>query len=63
MLSDLFPPELKTRSFFVYSILSQLGDTMKELTLIIIKYAGWKNTFKISGGFGMVVGIIGLIFV
>ena len=62
LLSDLFPPQHKTKMFFVYSILSQLGDTITLLTLQVIRLFGWKMTFKICGGFGMVSGLLGLFF-
>jgi predicted MFS family arabinose efflux permease len=41
----------------------QLGDTMQYLSTIIISLFGWRNTWKLCGGSGMLVGILTCIFV
>jgi hypothetical protein len=43
--------------------LAQLGDTLKEITINVIEMFGWEDTFRICGLFGIVVGVLGILFV
>ena len=63
ILADLFPKEKRTKSFFVYSILTQLGDTVSLLTLNLCNIVGWRMSYKICGGFGICTAIVGIIMV
>lgn len=62
LLSDLFPKEYKTKSFFIYSILTQLANTISLLTINLVSLVGWRMSFQICGIFGITSAILGLIF-
>ena len=58
IITDFFPPEKRVRAFFIFSLLQQLGDTMRFLTSPMIRAFGYKMAWWVCGGFGISTGIL-----
>lgn len=58
IITDFFPPEKRTRAFFIFSLLQQLGDTLRFLTSPMIRLLGYKVAWMCCGGFGIVTGLL-----
>ena len=58
IITDFFPPEKRVRAFFVFSLLQQLGDTMRFLTSPMIRAFGYKVAWWVCGCFGIATGIL-----
>jgi sugar phosphate permease len=63
LITDFFAPRNRVRAFFVFSILSQLGDTARFMTPNIITLTGYKVAWFIIGGFGIISGALILLTV
>lgn len=60
---DFFPKEQRMTAFSLYAILTNLGDSISALTITIIDFIGWRNSYKLCGAFGYVACILWLFFV
>ena len=60
LISDFFPPEKRTLANSIYSMGMFIGTALENLTVIIINAIGWRGAYFIVGGFGIVVGLIGI---
>lgn len=63
MVADYFPPEKRTTANAVLSLGIFVGAGLASITTIMIGWIGWRKTYFIVGCFGIVFGIIALIFV
>jgi len=62
LVADYFPREKRVLAFSTYAILIQLGESISSLTINIIFYVGWRMTFVLCGGLGLITAIIGVFF-
>jgi MFS family permease len=58
LITDYFEPRLRVKAFFVFSILSQLGDPIRFMTSQLITLFGWKQAWVICGLFGIIPGAL-----
>ena len=42
----------------MFSVLIQLGDAAKFITPVLISEVGWRVSWIIGGGFGVVIGLL-----
>jgi MFS family permease len=63
MIADYFPPEKRTTANAVLSLGIFVGAGLASITTIMIGWLGWRDTYFIVGCFGIVFGIIAMIFV
>ena len=47
--------------FSVYCIVKQLADTVSNLTNNLIVVTGWRTAWKIVGGFGIAISLLGFV--
>jgi len=47
----------------MYQIFGTMADIITFLTLNLIQFVGWRNTYKICGGLGIGASIIGLLLI
>ena len=58
LITEYFEPRARVRAFFVFSILSQLGDPIIFLTTDLISMFGWRNTWIICGLSSIIPGVL-----
>ena len=61
IIADFFPPMMRPRAFSIYTILTGLADSVNSMTINIISHVGWRQTFQVCGGFGIIISLIGLL--
>ena len=47
----------------MYQIFGTMADIITFLTLNIIEFSGWRNTYRICGSLGIISSILGLIII
>lgn len=63
LINDLFPKASRTRAFFMYQIFGTMADIITFLTLNLINFVGWRNTYIICGGLGLGSATVGLLLI
>jgi MFS family permease len=63
LIADYFPPERRTFANSVYNLGIYIGQSLSSLTIILINWAGWRGSFEIIGGIGLLFGLCGLILI
>lgn len=58
LVTEYFAPKYRTRAYFSFSISKQLSESIKYLTPILISTFGWKISWMIGGGIGVVSGLL-----
>jgi MFS family permease len=60
IIADNFHPSVRTRATSIYSLGIYIGGALSSLTGLMISGVGWRLSFAIIGGIGVVAGVIGL---
>jgi MFS family permease len=63
LIADYFPPERRTFANSVYNLGIYIGQSFSSLTIIMINWVGWRGSFQVIGGAGLLFGLIGLIMI
>ena len=58
LISDYFPQEYRSTANAIETSGSYVGGGLSALSVLIIKKWGWKAMYKLTGGFGILMGII-----
>lgn len=58
LVSEYFEDRYKLKAYYAFSILMQLGDSARYITPILIEYVGWRVSWYIGGGVGVVTGLL-----
>lgn len=62
LINDTFPPKARTKAFFIYQILGTFADIIQYLSLPLIGLVGWRMSYMICGGLGIITPCIGILF-
>ena len=57
-MTEFFAPKYRTKAYFVFSISKQLSESIKFLTPLLISATGWRMSWIIGGGIGVVTGLL-----
>jgi len=60
-MDDYFPIEKRTTANSIYVFGAGLGGSFSILTPVIIGYLGWRLTFIVIGGIGVIIGVLCLL--
>ena len=60
MVADYFPPEKRSVANSVLTGANFIGIALSSISIILIKNLGWRASYMIMGGMGIISGIIGL---
>ena len=63
LLADYFPPERRSLANAIESSGTYVGAAMASCSVILIKNFGWRTMYKITGVFGMLIGLAVLLLV
>ena len=63
LIGDYFPKKIRTTANSVFGTGGYLGSASSVLFLYITKYLGWRWTYILSGGFGIFIGLVSLLFI
>jgi MFS family permease len=63
LIGDYFPKKIRTTANSVFGTGGYLGSASSVLFVFITKNFGWRWTYIFSGGFGIFIGLISLLFV
>lgn len=61
MIGDYFPPNRRATANSIFTSGIYVGNAVSSLSIIIIKYYGWRNDFIIPGYIGLIIGALGLL--
>ena len=62
LIRDYFPPNKRSQANAWYATVIYLGGAMAALSNFSTCFFGWKNSYNIAGGLGLVIGALGLTF-
>ena len=62
IIRDLFPKFAQTKAFFMYQIITKCVDSMLYLSLFLINFVGWRQSYLVIGSSLLFFSIIGLLF-
>ena len=62
LINDYFPKSSRTKAFFMYQIFGTMADVINYMTINLITLVGWRNSYFICGGLGIVTSLVGLTF-
>ena len=63
LIADFFPAETRAIANAFFALGISVGGGLSAITLIIIGKVGWRATYVMLGIYGVVVGLLSLIFV
>ena len=63
IIADYFPENKISTINGLLVTGSYLGASCSSLSIMLTARFGWRNTFNIMGAFGILIGLLGLIFV
>ena len=63
LITDYFPPEMRTRANSIYSFGIYIGGGLSSLTGVLTTNVGWRLTFLIVGIIGGAFGVLCVLFV
>ena len=58
LIRDFFPPNRRSIVNSIYSSSSYFGACLSSLSVIFIKNYGWREDYKITGGIGILLGVL-----
>lgn len=61
LISDYFPPEKRTTANAIFGLGIFFGGSLASITIIMISYIGWRETYFVVGCFGILFGFIALV--
>lgn len=62
LIRDYFPPNSRTLANSIFLASDYLGVCFSSLSIILIKQSGWREDYKVTGIFGIVLGAITLFY-
>jgi len=62
LIRDYFPPTRRGTANSIYSAGIYIGNALSSASISIIVSSGWRQDFMVPGYIGIVLGIIGFIF-
>ena len=63
LISDYFPKNIRTTANSIIGVASYIGAASAAMILFVTRAVGWRKAYYCSGGFGLLVGTLGLIFI
>jgi MFS family permease len=63
LMSDYFPPEKRTFANSMIQAGNHIGYGISSLLIVLITQYGWRESYEITGAFGLVFGISALAFI
>lgn len=61
LIRDYFPPELRSTANSIFTSSIYVGGAFSSLSILLIEKFGWRGDYEITGGIGIIAGVIGLI--
>jgi len=61
LIRDYFPPSHRSTANSILTSSIYLGTTISSLSILIISNYGWKISYRLTGGFGVLAGILVLL--
>ena len=62
IIADNFGPENRTTANAMLSSAKMVGMAMASISVLMIKNIGWRESYIVIGGFGLMTGALALIF-
>lgn len=62
LLADYFPPDRRGTANSILSSANYLAISLSSMTILLIKNYGWRASYTIMGGFGLVGALLGTLF-
>ena len=63
LIRDFFPQNYRSTANSIYAFSVYLGGSLSSLSVIFIKYYGWREDFEVTGTIGILIGILLLLVV
>lgn len=63
LVGDYFPKNMRGTANSIIGTASYIGSASAALVLFLTRAFGWRNAYFCTGGFGLLIGLLGLIFI
>lgn len=63
VIANNFPPEMRSTANSVENLGYKIGMGVSSLSVLVIRKWGWRAHYFLMGGFGVLVGLVALLFV
>jgi len=63
LVGDYFPKNMRTTANSIIGTATYIGSASAALILFLTRSFGWRKAYLCTGGFGLIIGILGLIFI
>lgn len=63
MLGDYFPKSKRTTANAIVGTGAYIGSGLASLLIMIVGAYGWKAAYAFKGGIGLIIGLLGLLFI
>jgi MFS family permease len=60
LVADYFAPEVRGTANAILSTGSFIGIALSSISILCIKSVGWRDTYILMGGVGIITGLLGM---